>query len=120
MSSQCWWVDKPFPLFLVVYYPLFFPQFSSNLPATALRQRTLLLVHLCLGSSHRLQLSLSQLLDYLIKLGYTLLLSLGLHLLQHTHLVISFRSWRSQSNFDANVTETISQVYRWYSYDELD
>lgn len=74
---------------------------------------------MCLGS-HRLQLSLSQLLGCLIKLGYMLLFSLGQHLLQHTHLLINFRSWRSQSNFDANVTETISQVYRWYSYDELE
>ncbi|KAH8402881.1 hypothetical protein KR222_008488 [Zaprionus bogoriensis] len=89
---------------------------SSNLPVTELRRRALPLASLLLG----LQLSLPQLRQALARLGYMLLLALGQHLLQHTHLLIRFRSWRGQGNFDANVTQTISQVYRWYSYDELD
>jgi len=38
----------------------------------------------------------------------------------HTHLQINFYNLPHPSNFDANVTSTISQVYRWYNYDEFE
>jgi len=38
----------------------------------------------------------------------------------HSQLQINFYNSLNPSNFDANVTSTISQVYRWYAYDELE
>ncbi|XP_064548137.1 uncharacterized protein Grl62b [Drosophila montana] len=55
-----------------------------------------------------------------IKVGCLVLLSLWLYLWQHTHMQINFYNSYTQGNFDINVTQTISQVYRWYMYDELE
>ncbi|KAL7732694.1 hypothetical protein ACLKA6_013612 [Drosophila palustris] len=80
-----------------------------------LRLRVLPLVSLGLGS-HQLQLSLPQLFKFIIQLCCMTLLPLCLH----SQLQINFYNCLNPSDFDANVTSTISQVYRWYTYDELE
>ncbi|XP_015031641.2 uncharacterized protein Grl62b [Drosophila virilis] len=118
----------PMPFGLPILRPFARPQhkrdvismlFSSNLPVTHLRQKPLPLAILGL-STHQLQLTLPMLLDSFIKVCCLVLLSLWLYLWQHTHMHINFYNSYTQGNFDINVTQTISQVYRWYMYDELE
>lgn len=49
-----------------------------------------------------------------------LLLLLVLRLLFHKNLIIADFEYDSQDNFNGNVTQTISQVYRFYFYDEFE
>ncbi|KAH8374004.1 hypothetical protein KR200_011187 [Drosophila serrata] len=49
-----------------------------------------------------------------------LLLMLSLRLLFHKTLIIEDYEYDSQDNFNGNVTQTISQLYRFYFYDEFE
>jgi len=49
-----------------------------------------------------------------------LLLMLVIRLLSHKNLTLQDYEYESQEDFNGNVTETISQVYRFYFYDEFE
>jgi len=49
-----------------------------------------------------------------------LLLMLVIRLLFHKNLTLQDYEYESQEDFNGNVTETISQVYRFYFYDEFE
>ncbi|KAH8366021.1 hypothetical protein KR093_008409 [Drosophila rubida] len=90
---------------------------SANLPAPKFRQNALPLVSIGLRI-HRLQVTLPLLLTMLKQLGFVLFLSLCLRL--NARLTVDFYNPLSSSFSNANVTNTISQVFRFYHYDELE
>ncbi|XP_032599140.1 uncharacterized protein LOC6557239 [Drosophila grimshawi] len=92
---------------------------TSNLPVTQLRPRSLPMAILDLNSL-QLQLTLPMLLNIIIRVGGVAFLSLCVYLLQHPQMQINFYTGYTKGNFDINMTQAISEVYRWYAYDELE
>ncbi|XP_060651576.1 uncharacterized protein LOC132788262 [Drosophila nasuta] len=91
---------------------------TIKLPAPKLRQSALPLVSIGLGH-HRVQLPLPPLLSMLKQLGFILLLPLYVQLL-NSQLRVTFYNPLTSGYSNANVTGTISQVFRFYVYDELE
>ncbi|KAH8278320.1 hypothetical protein KR044_013207 [Drosophila immigrans] len=90
---------------------------TCNLPAPKLRQSALPLVSFGRGV-HRVQLPLSPLLTLLKQLGFVLLLCLCL--LLDSHVQLEFLNPLDTSYSNANVTSAISQVFRFFEYDETE
>lgn len=99
---------------------ILFLQFFSNLPVTQLRRCVPLpLAILGVGAKH-LQLTLPILLRTFVRVGCQFLLCLYLYSRQHPAMQINFYDSYTKGNFDINVTNTISQIYRSYQLDEIE
>ncbi|XP_030372247.1 uncharacterized protein LOC115622446 [Scaptodrosophila lebanonensis] len=95
--------------------------FSTNFCVTSLCRAPLVIVVLGKFSRcYELRLSLPLLMKSLIKLTILLLLSLYQRLILYSHIKVDFYSSYAHNDFDVNVTKSLSQVYRFYYYDEME
>ncbi|KAH8296100.1 hypothetical protein KR054_001835 [Drosophila jambulina] len=93
--------------------------FSNNFPVLQLTKTPLVLATFGLKNME-FRLTLNMLRICLKTHIRELLLLLSLRLLFHKNLFIEDYQYDSQDNFNGNVTQTISQLYRFYFYDEFE
>ncbi|XP_017022873.1 uncharacterized protein Grl62b [Drosophila kikkawai] len=93
--------------------------FSNNFPALQLIKTPLVFATFGLKNME-FRLTLTMLRICLQTHIRELLLLLSLRLLFHKNLTIDDYDYDSQDNFNGNVTQTISQLYRFYFYDEFE
>ncbi|KAH8349617.1 hypothetical protein KR084_002776 [Drosophila pseudotakahashii] len=92
--------------------------FTSNFPVLQLTKKTFYLTTFGFGTLS-FGISLSMLRSCLKTHIRELLLMLVVRLLFHKNLTLQDFEYESQDDFNGNVTQTISQVYRFYFYDEF-
>ncbi|XP_016933741.2 uncharacterized protein Grl62b [Drosophila suzukii] len=93
--------------------------FSNNYPVLLLTKIPFCLTTFGFGDA-KFGISLSMLRTCLKTHIRELLLMLVIRLLFHKNLTLQDYEYESQEDFNGNVTETISQVYRFYFYDEFE